>query len=143
MSFVFPNIPGLMNDQSGATPGLGLNQGMAGAGFQPQGLQFFNPSVGTGAGSPSYGSGLGMNIPTAQLGLQGIGALGNIWGAFQAQSLARKQFDFTKNMAERNLANQTQSYNTALTDRINSRTKMQGGTDEDAQAYLNQNRLAR
>ena len=89
----------------------------------------------------SNGLNFGFNIPTAQLALGGINTAAGLWGGLQAQKLAREQFDFTKNMANRNLANQTQSYNTALTDKINARAKTQGMTAQEAQAYLDKNRL--
>ena len=40
-----------------------------------------------------------------------------------------------------NFANQLQSYNTALTDKINSRTAQEGGDTADAQAYIDNNKL--
>lgn len=83
----------------------------------------------------------GFNIPTAQLGLGALNSVGGLWGGLQAQKLARDQFNFTKNMATTNLANQTQSYNTALTDKINARAKTQGMTSQETQAYLDKNRL--
>lgn len=124
------------------SPVMGLNQNMAGAGFQPQGLNFYNPSAGVNNNAPQIG-GIGFNLPTAQLGLQGLGSLANIFAAFQAQGLAKKQFDFSKNIANTNLDNQVKSYNTALTDRITSRAKAQGMTDDEVANYLSENRLSR
>lgn len=97
------------------------------------------PSVG-GAGGAG-GLGFGLNIPTAQLGLGALNSLAGLWGGFQAQKLAREQFDFTKNMANTNLANQTQAYNTQLADRLNARARMQGQSDQEAQAQIERNRL--
>ena len=94
------------------------------------------PSVGSAGGL-----GFGFNIPTAQLGLGALNTAAGLWGGLQAQKLARDQFNFTKNMATTNLANQTQSYNTALTDKINARAKTQGMTSQETQAYLDKNRL--
>ena len=84
---------------------------------------------------------LGMNIPTAQLGLTGLSTLGNLWGSFQSNKLAQDSFDFQKGMAEKNYANQLKSYNTALTDRATTRGFVQGDTAEQTQAYIDKNRL--
>lgn len=88
-------------------------------------------------------SGLGFNMGTAQLGMNALSGLGNIWGAFQANRLARDQFNFTRDVTNTNLNNQVQSYNTALSDRIRARTATEGGTQADVDAYLAQNRLTR
>lgn len=83
----------------------------------------------------------GMNIPTAQLGLTGLGALGNLWGTYQSNKLARDSFNFTKGMAEKNYANQIKSYNTALTDRATTRGFVQGDSADKTQQYINDNKL--
>ena len=84
---------------------------------------------------------IGYNIPTLQLGMQGLGTLGNLWGSFQSQKLARDSFDFQKGMAEKNYANQIKSYNTALTDRSTSRGFVQGDSADTTQQYINNNKL--
>lgn len=84
---------------------------------------------------------IGYNIPTLQLGMQGLGTLGNLWGGFQSQKLARDSFDFQKGMAEKNYANQIKSYNTALTDRTTSRGFVQGDSADTTQQYINNNKL--
>ena len=83
----------------------------------------------------------GMNIPSFQLGMQGLGTLGNLWGSFQSQKLAKDAFNFQKGMAEKNYANQIKSYNTALTDRATSRGFVQGDSTETTQQYINDNKL--
>lgn len=50
-----------------------------------------------------------------------IGTLGTLYGAFQQHKLAKDSFNFQKEAYEKNMANQTKSYNTALEDRINAR----------------------
>lgn len=87
--------------------------------------------------------GLGMNMGTAKLGLEGINSIGNLWNAFQAQKLANKQFEYTKNVTDTNLINSIKSYNTTLEDRINSRAKVQGMSSAESQAYIDKNRLSR
>ena len=83
----------------------------------------------------------GMNIPTAQLGLTGLSTLGNLWGSFQSNKLAKDSFNFQKGMAENNYANQIKSYNTALTDRATTRGFVQGDSTEMTQQYINDNKL--
>ena len=82
-----------------------------------------------------------MNIPTAKLGLTGLSTLGNLWGSFQSNKLARDSFNFQKGMAEKNYANQIKSYNTALTDRATTRGFVQGDSTEMTQQYINDNKL--
>ena len=84
---------------------------------------------------------IGYNIPTLQLGMQGLGTMGNLWGTFQSNKLARDSFNFQKGMAEKNYANQIKSYNTALTDRATSRGFVQGDSTETTQQYINDNKL--
>ena len=96
--------------------------------------------IGTGAGS--FG-GLGLNMPTAQLGLGALGALSNLWGGFQAQKLARDQFDFTKGITNTNLNNSIKSYNTALEDRARSRGAAEGQTADQIASYVDRNRMTR
>lgn len=96
---------------------------------------------GVGKGVTTPGLGFGLNLDTAKLALSGLGTIGNLWAAFQAQKLAKKQFDFTKRITETNLANQVQSYNTTLEDRGRSRAFAEGQSASDAQAYIDKNRL--
>lgn len=84
---------------------------------------------------------IGYNIPTLQLGMQGLGTLGNLWGGYQSQKLAKDAFKFQKGMAEKNYANQIKNYNTALTDRATTRGFVQGDSAEETQQYINENKL--
>lgn len=124
------------------------------ASFGAESLQFGMPTfdplgfgVGGQQGVPSLDSAnsfkFGMNAPTLQMGLSGINTLGNLWGAFQANKLARDQLDFTKKITNTNLNNSVQSYNTALTDRAKARGFTEGKSDEEVQNYITTNRLSR
>ena len=95
-----------------------------------------NPTSGSGMNTP-----LGMNLGTGQLVLGTIGTLGNLWAAFQAQKLAKEQFEFQKGVTNTNLANQIQSYNTSLIDRINARSFMQGDSQAVTDKYIADNLL--
>ena len=107
-----------------------------------QGLDF------GGAGGPpdrdlGSSTGIGMNIGTGQMAIKGLATLGNLYGSLQSSKLAKEQFKFSKDFANKNLANQTQSYNTALSDRLTSRGVAQGQSSAEVQAAIDKNRLAR
>ena len=103
-----------------------------------------NEIGGWGAGADAgLGSGLGMNVGTGQLALGGLGALNSIYNGFQSGKLAKDQFKFTKDVTNTNLNNSIKSYNTQLSDRINSRAAVQGESSSWAQDYLDKNRLSR
>lgn len=133
---------------SGSDQGLGMYNG-----YNPMtGLNNIDNSIsgmkadgswGNTDGAGSLGSTLGANIPTFQLGLAGIGALGNLWGAYQSNKLASNQFDYTKQITNTNLANQIQSYNTSLSDRASARGSMEGWSDAQTQDYVNKNKLSK
>lgn len=104
-----------------------------------------------GAPTPQFGftptglpdaSGLGFNLPTGQLALSGLAALGNLWGAYSANKLARDQLDFTKSAFQTNLKNSLSSYNTALEDRARARGATEGQSQEQVQSYIDKNRLS-
>lgn len=94
-------------------------------------LGFFNPN----------NTNFGWNANTLNFGMQGLMGLGNLWGAWQSNKLARDQLNFTKDFANRNLLNQTRAYNTALEDRARARAAVEGQTTAQQQAYIDRNRL--
>lgn len=96
-----------------------------------------------GMGQNSDGLGFGANLGTAKAAIAGLQTIGNLWSAFQGQKLAKEQFGFAKDMANANLANQIKSYNTALSDRINSRAVATGMSNEERDAYISKNSLMR
>lgn len=118
--------------------GIGLgNNGIYGLGAPNPGIT--PPPKGAGASD----SGLGWNLNTAQLALGGIQTIGSLWQAWEANKLAKEKFKFQKDFANTNLANQIQSYNTTLEDRTRARSHTEGGSAEDAQAYIEKNKLSR
>lgn len=108
-----------------------------------------SPMSNTATGTPMSNSSVtgyqplefGANIPTFQLGLQGLGTLGNLWGTFQSNKLAKDSFNFQKSFAQQNLANQIKNYNTTLTDRATARGFVQGDSAEKTQQYIDNNKL--
>ena len=84
---------------------------------------------------------LDWNLGTGQLVLGGIGTIGNLWSAWQAQKLAKEQFNYQKGITDTNLANQIQSYNTALSDRMNARGFMQGDSQSTIDQYIEENSM--
>lgn len=73
--------------------------------------------------------------------LEGIASLGQIWAAIQGVNVAKDTLSFNKEAWETNLANQTQSYNTSLEDRIRSRSVTEGWEDGAVDDYLAQHSL--
>lgn len=88
-------------------------------------------------------TGLGMNIGTGQLGLQGLNSLSGIWSGMKANKLGEQSFKLNKQMANTNLNNQLKSYNTALEDKARARGQFEGQDAAAVQAYINKNRLTR
>lgn len=97
---------------------------------------FGAPAAGGGMFGGAGGGLAGLNVVSGALG-----TIGNLWNAFQAQKLAKQQFSFTKDFANRNLANQIQSYNTALGDRARSRGFTEGQSQDQINAYVAANQL--
>ena len=59
-------------------------------------------------------------------GLKTGAELANAWSGIQQVNLAKKQFDFTKNLANRNLENQTKLVNNRIEDRQRASNAMTG-----------------
>jgi hypothetical protein len=107
------------------------------------GMGGFASSIGSGNTSGAFGiSGLGANLPTLQLGLGGLSTLANLVSGIKAFGLAQDQFNFQKNLANKNLTNSVASYNTALTDRATARAVTEGQTAAQRDAYINANKLS-
>lgn len=72
--------------------------------------------------------------------LDGIGTLGQVWMGLQANRIARDQLDFQKKAYKTNLANQTKSYNTQISDRAayGAASRRDPSFEQD---YINRNKL--
>lgn len=119
----------------GAASGYQAPQGMTGPGVG----QVTAPQV--GGVNNSLSTPLGWNIGTGQLLLGGIGTIGNLWSAWQAQKLAKEQFNYQTGITDTNLANQIQSYNTALSDRMTARGFIQGDNQSTIDQYIEENSM--
>lgn len=102
-----------------------------------------NQSILGGLGNSLSDAGIGLNLPTMQLGLSGLGALNTIFQGRQANRLARDQLNFARDVTNTNLRNQVQSYNTALEDRARSRGVVEGRSTDYTDEYIERNRLSR
>lgn len=130
-----------LNTYGLGSPTLGTNQGgdLGGVLGTTSSMSGATP----GANSGLFGiSGLGANLPTLQLGVQGLSSLASLYTGLQALGLAKDQFNFNKQLATTNLNNSVQSYNTALSDRANARAVTEGQTPAQAQAYIAANKLS-
>lgn len=111
---------------AGGSGSLGLNPNASGLGLE-YGGQKVNPNL-----NLNQSNGFGFNMPTLQLGLQGLSAIGNLYLGSQALGVAKDQFNFSKQMAQTNLKNQVNAYNTGLEDRLRTREQFNTGASGDA-----------
>ena len=96
---------------------------------------------GSNSNTSSNEVGFGFNMPTLELGIKGLSALGNLWSGYQANKMAQRQYDLAKEAYQTNLANSIKSYNNALTDRIRARAAMETGDKNAYDSYLEENKL--
>ena len=71
----------------------------------------------------------------------GVEVLGSLWNSYQQHKMAREQMNFAREQWDTNLANQTQTYNTALEDRIRARHNTEGRSAAETTAYLDKHSL--
>lgn len=136
-------MPGMgATASNAAVVGAGASNPMGGLSEQTQGLinQNINPITGAAIKPGFFGQG-GM----AQIGLGAISTLGSLWNSFQQNKIAKKSLALQERTFETNLANQTQTYNTELEDRIRNRYAGAGHTGEEleskTQSYVDENKL--
>lgn len=87
---------------------------------------------------------IGFNLPTAWTALQGLSTVGNLWGAYQGNKMARKQLALSTDAYNTNLTNQIKSYNTQLEDRIRGRHSPTNAAGQaEASKYIEANKLTR
>lgn len=137
--------PGMYSWLAGANQNQGMNFNTPAMNYQPGAAigMATQPQQQTLAGAGGLTNQLGLNLPTFQLGLGALNTVGNLYGAFSANNLAKDQFKFAKNITNTNLNNQIQSYNTALEDRARSRATAENRDQSTADEYINKNKLSR
>lgn len=129
---------GVVPTQYASTIGAlsGTSTGGTGTGKTP-------PPVDTGNMFTSAFGWLGDNAQGIGSLLQGIGALGSLWGTNKQIGIAKDQLNFQKQAYNTNLANQIASYNTNLEDKIRGRYSTVDQSEAQVQDYLNKNRLTK
>jgi len=96
--------------------------------------------AGNGAGS-QQGSGFWSKDGGAGMILGGVQVLGNLWSSFQAHKMAKQQMAFAREQWNTNLSNQTQTYNTALEDRVRGRYATGTRTEGQLTSEIDRNKL--
>ena len=111
---------------AGNSGSWGLNPQSSGMGMQ-YGGQTAYPNL-----NLNQSNGFGLDMPTLQLGLQGLNAISGLYFGSKAMGMAKDQFNFSKQMAQTNLKNQVNAYNTGLEDRLRTREQFNTGASGDA-----------
>jgi len=129
--------------------GFGSTQDMTGMDFVGRARNDMVPTVDTGIGSirpptgklplgPEKAAG-GLTMPGWQkFGyiMDGIGSLGQVYAAIQANKLGKQSLAFQKEAFNENMKNTKSSFNMALEDKISSRQAMNGLSDQAVSDYL-------
>jgi len=71
----------------------------------------------------------------------GLETLGNIWNAYQQTKMAKESFNFQKQAYAEQLGDSRQVYNTSLEGRARARFNTEGGSQEQADQYVNNHAL--
>lgn len=79
----------------------------------------------------------------AKLGIAGVGTVGNLWSAWQANKLGKEQLALATDAYNTNLNNSISQYNTSLEDRIRARASVTGMSDSEVNDYIAKNSLSR
>lgn len=118
----------------GGSTGMGGTSGLPSAIVDPVSVNTNLSGQGAGGNFWSKDGGAGMI-------LGGVQVLGNLWSTYQQHKMAKNQMSFAREQWDTNLSNQTQSYNTALEDRIRSRHYTEGKGAGQTDAYLEKHSL--
>lgn len=97
--------------------------------------------TGVGGGAAPQTGGFFSQYGPAQFALGAIQTLGSLWNSFQQNKLAKQSFNFQKEAYATNLANQEQTYNTALEGRINAQYATEGKSQTEAASYIDKHSL--
>ena len=174
MSDIFSNAPTFgVSPMSGANLLQGLPSGQTSFGFpqnmaMPANFANYAPVNGTDAAlDPTFmeqlkkifsmdsmfggkeivdGKVVGSSNGWAGTGINALQTLGNLWGSYQTQKLARDQFDVQRNTTNRNLSNQAKMINSIVDQRAQHQGTTQGLSEADtkkwAADYYNKNKVS-
>ena len=85
------------------------------------------------------------NADMLKFGMNSLMGVGNLAASYGQYNLAKKQFNFQKDFAERNLANQTKSYNTELDHQARLRSAVASSdgraNESSVEEYMRKNKL--
>ena len=126
------------------TPTTNSSMSSGGTGMAPNVSVAAPTAAGTGGGQvggAQQGSGFWSKDGGAGMILGGVQVLGNLWSSFQAHKMAKKQMAFAREQWDTNLANQTQTYNTALEDRVRGRYAQGTRTEGQLQGEVDRHSL--
>ena len=131
------------------TQGFGVQQASApirGFGFEQSYNAMNSPSSSISSGAP-WDSGLyrkespgWFSTDGAMVALQGLQSIFDWTQGNKALDLARDQFNFSKKITQKNLANQTSLLNTAMQDRQNAR-RSSSSSYQDTDSYMKEHGL--
>jgi hypothetical protein len=102
-------------------------------------MDYQNPGTGLPSGSSAS---KGIDLAGLGAGLQGLAGLASAWAGLQGVKQGREQLRFTKDLTNRNLANQAQTTNTALADRQARRISASGGAYKSVADYMKENQVS-
>jgi hypothetical protein len=129
MSTALGGLPG--NQQVGMPGGLSASMDWMKANQQPDVMNGASPL------------GFGMNMDTFKLGANMLQTGAGLYTGLQALGLANKQYKLSREMANANLNNSIQSYNTSLEDRVRARHGVEGKSQGETESYIASNKMAR
>ncbi len=120
--------------------GTGIGGGVQGANVTAGGTAI-GGAGGNGQGSFFKNGDGSFNTGNLQMVMGGIQTLGSLWNSYQQHKIAKEQIGLARETFQTNLANNTQTYNTALEDRIRSRHNTEGRGAAETESYLEENSL--
>lgn len=102
------------------------------------------PNLGAAAGQPNQSMQAPSGVSNFANIAQGVGAIADAWLGFQNLGLARDSFNFNRDLAQTNLANQAATINRQLEDQFLGRQNLSGNTGryESLEDYMRQNAVS-
>lgn len=85
----------------------------------------------------------GFNANTFGNVMGGLNSLGQLWGSWQAQKLAKDQWKTQKTVLNTNMLNQIQAYNNQLRDKLDTRAHMEGRSQDSADQQYEERKARR